>query len=162
MLRPGVPERLTLPFPGRILCPAPTASEGGAAARSEGLPRHGFVAAPDRRLVAQREANPPRYRHLARACIAVHQDEDGETSGSQYKRHRSGKLVRNTARRKTWHAAASHTASRANTSNEGEERARASTRNKSDAGWVGSKRPRAIRQHFTLSQEPLTARAFSP
>ena len=78
MLRPGVPERLTLPFPGRTLCPAPTASEGGAAARSEEVPRHGFVAAPDRRLVAQREANPLRYRHLG-ACRSAngHQGRDG-------------------------------------------------------------------------------------
>ena len=76
--------------------------------------------------------------------------------------HFHAKVVSTGARRQTWHAAASHTASRANTSNEGEERARASTRNKSDAGWVGSKRPRSIRQHLKFSQEPLTARAFSP
>lgn len=81
MLRLGVPERLTLPFPGRTLCPAPTASEGGAGARSEELPRHGFVAAPDRRLVAQREANPPRHHHLG-ACRSTNgrQGRDGWAS----------------------------------------------------------------------------------
>ena len=51
LLRLGVAECPSLRSGGRKLCPAPAPSEGGAADRSEELPRHGFAAAPDRRLV---------------------------------------------------------------------------------------------------------------
>ena len=60
-------ERPSLASPGRILYSAAAPSEGGAADRSEELPWHGFPAAPDRQLVAQREANPPQHHHLG-AC----------------------------------------------------------------------------------------------
>ena len=81
LLRLGVASAPSLSSRGRKLCPAPAPSEGGAADRSEELSRRCFVAAPDGRLVAQREANPLRYRHLG-ACRSTNgrQGRDGWAS----------------------------------------------------------------------------------